>query len=161
AAWGFDRARLRRIAELAQSRVERLSDLVPTAAYLFAGRIAVTKESFAGTKLSDDEIRKALALAMWRLDAERVFDKATVEDVLKGVAEALGKKFRELARPYYVAMTGSPTSLPLFDSMELLGRDIVRERFRVALDVLGGVSSKEQKEWQRIVPPDRPNGAAA
>jgi glutamyl-tRNA synthetase len=161
AAWGFDRARLRRIAELAQSRVERLSDLVPTAAYLFAGRVAVTKESFAGTKLSDDEIRKALALAMWRLDAERVFDKATVENVLKGVAEALGKKFRDLARPYYVAMTGSPTSLPLFDSMELLGRDIVRERFRVALDVLGGVSSKEQKEWQRIVPPDRPNGAAA
>jgi glutamyl-tRNA synthetase len=137
-AWGFDRARLRRIAELARERIERLSDLVPTAAFLFAGRLPLTK---------------ALALAMWRFDAERTFDKATVERVLKGVGETLGKKFRDLARVYYIAMSGSPTSLPLFDSMELLGRDIVRERFRVALDVLGGVSGKEQKEWQRMAAP--------
>jgi glutamyl-tRNA synthetase len=147
ADWGFDRARLTTIAELAHSRVERLSDIVPIAAFLFAGRIPMRKELFAGTKLSDEEIRKALALAMWRLDAERTFDKAAVERVLKAVAETLDKKFRDLARVYYVAMTGSPTSLPLFDSMELLGRDIVRERLRVALDAFGGVSSKEQKEW--------------
>jgi glutamyl-tRNA synthetase len=151
--WGFDRARIRRIAELARERIERLSDLVPAAAFLFAGRLPVTKEQFAGTKLDEETTRKALALAMWRFDAERTFDKETVERVLKGVGETLGKKFRDLARVYYVAMTGSPTSLPLFDSMELLGRDIVRERFRVALDVLGGVSGKEQKEWQRIAAP--------
>jgi glutamyl-tRNA synthetase len=149
-AWGFDRSRLMKIAELAHTRVERLSDVIPSIAYLFAGRIAVTKESFAGTKLDATDIRKALALAMWRLDAERRFDKETVERVLKGVSEMLGKKLRDLSRPYYVAMTGSPTALPLFDSMELLGRDLVRERFRVALEALGGVSAKEQKEWQSL-----------
>jgi glutamyl-tRNA synthetase len=147
-AWGFDRDRLAKIAELAKSRVERLSDLVPAAAYLFAGRLPVTKESFAGAKLGQDEMRKALALAMWGLDSERSFDKDTVERVLKGAGETLGVKFRDLSRVYYVAMTGSATSLPLFDSMALLGRDIVRERFRVALDALGGVSAKEQKGWQ-------------
>jgi glutamyl-tRNA synthetase len=147
-AWGFDRDRLAQIAELAKSRVERLSDLVPAAAFLFAGRLAITKESFAGAKLAHDDVRKALALAMWRFDAERSFDKDTVERVLKGVGETLSVKFRDLARVYYVAMTGSPTSLPLFDSMALLGRDIARERFRAALDALGGVTAKEQKEWQ-------------
>jgi glutamyl-tRNA synthetase len=145
--WGFDRARIRRIAALAQSRVERLSDLIPTAAYLFAGRLPVTKASFAVTKIDDEVVRKALALAMWRLDAERAFDLATIEQVLKGVGEALAVKFRDLSRVYYVAMAGSTTALPLFDSMELLGRDLCRERFRVALDAMGGVSAKEQKEW--------------
>jgi glutamyl-tRNA synthetase len=149
AAWGFARERLERVAELAESRIERLSDIVPLAAFLFAGRLAVTKESFAGTKLDDDVIRRALALAMWRLDGERTFDKETIDRVLRGVGETLGVKFRDLTRVYYVAMTGSSTSLPLFDSMELLGRDICRERFRVALEAFGGVSSKEQKEWQR------------
>ncbi len=148
-AWGFDPFRLATIAELAHSRIERLSDIAPLAAFLFAGRLPIRKDDFAGAKLDDDAIRKALALAMWRLDAERAFDKATIERVLKGVAETLGAKFRDLARIYYVAITGSPTSLPLFDSMELLGRDLVRERLRVALDAFGGVSSKEQKEWQR------------
>ena len=145
--WGFDTERVQRIAALAQSRVERLSDIMPTAAYLFAGRLPVAKASFAGTKLDDDTVRKALALAMWGLDAERTFDLATIERVLKGVGETLNVKFRDLSRAYYVAMTGSTTALPLFDSMELLGRDLCRERFRVALDALGGVSAKEQKEW--------------
>ena len=128
---------------------ERLSDFAPLSAFLFAGRLPLTKASFAGTKLDDDEIRKALALAMWRLDAERSFDLATIERVLKGVGETLGRKFKDLVRVYYIAMSGSPTSLPLFDSMELLGRDLARERFRTALDAFGGVSQKEQKEWQR------------
>jgi glutamyl-tRNA synthetase len=145
--WGFDRERVRRIAELAKSRVERLSDLIPTAGYLFAGRLPVTKASFAVTKVDDEVIRKALALAMWRLDAERTFDLATIERVLKGVSEVLEVKFRDLSRVYYVAMTGSTTALPLFDSMELLGRDLCRERFRVALEAMGGISAKEQKEW--------------
>ena len=102
-----------------------------------------------GGRLGSLDVRKALALAMWRLDAERNFDLATIERVLKSVAETLGRKFKDLVRVYYIAMTGSPTSLPLFDSMELLGRDLARERFRVALDAFGGVSQKEQKEWQR------------
>jgi len=52
-------------------------------------------------------------------------------------------------RVYYVAVTGSPTSVPLFDAMELLGRDIVRERLRFALEVLGGVTAAEQKVWSQ------------
>jgi glutamyl-tRNA synthetase len=56
--------------------------------------------------------------------------------VLKRIADSLDKKVRDVARPFYVAITGSPTSIPLYDSMELLGRDIVRERLRNALDVL-------------------------
>jgi glutamyl-tRNA synthetase len=147
--WGFGHDRLLAIAELARSRVERLSDVAPLAAFLFAGRLPVTDASFEGAKLAGDDLRRALALAMWRLDAESSFDKLTIETVFKAVAERLDRKFRDLARIYYIAITGSPTSLPLFDAMELLGRDLCRERFRVALDALGGVSAKEQKEWQR------------
>ncbi len=39
--------------------------------------------------------------------------------------------------------------MALFESMALLGRDMCRERLRVALETLGGVSAKEQKAWQR------------
>ena len=148
AEWGFSPQRIERIVGLAKSRVERLSDLVPTAAYLFAGRIPISKESFAGVRLPDDVVRRGLALASSRLDGEPEFDLATIERVLKGVSDTLELKFRDLSRAYYVAMTGSQTSLPLFDSMELLGRDLCRERFRAALEALGGVTAKEQKEWQ-------------
>jgi glutamyl-tRNA synthetase len=102
----------------------------------------------AGSKLPPDDVRRALALAMWELDAVRPFDRAMIETTLKGVGERLERKFRDLARIYYVAMTGSPTSIPLFEAMELLGRDLCRERFRNALDALGGVTSAEERAWR-------------
>jgi glutamyl-tRNA synthetase len=101
-----------------------------------------------GSKLAPDDVRRALALAMWELDAMQPFDRAMIDATLKGVAERLERKFRDLARLYYVAMTGSPTSIPLFEAMELLGRDLCRERFRNALDALGGVTAAEERSWR-------------
>ncbi len=151
--WGFDPARAERIIELARLRIKRLSDLGELTAFFFAGRLTLTKEQVLDVKLPPDGVRRALALAMWGLDAERVFDRAAIERVLKGVGDALGAKFRDLSRVYYIAMTGSPTSVPLFESMELLGRDLVRERFRTALELVGAPSAAEQKTWRADMPP--------
>jgi glutamyl-tRNA synthetase len=85
---------------------------------------------------------------MWDLDASQTFDKATVEAVLGSVAERLSRKFRDIARVFYVALTGSPTSVPLYDALVLLGRDIVRERLRAALSALGAPTAAEQKAWR-------------
>ena len=105
-------------------------------AFLFSGRIALRPGDLASSKLDGDETREALSTALAELDALPVWNSAGVESVVRGVAERLGKKPRDVARPFYVAITGSPTSIPLYDSMELLGRDVVRERLRNALDVL-------------------------
>jgi glutamyl-tRNA synthetase len=148
-AWGGSPERFATMASLAQARVERLSDLGPLLAFFFAGRLDLTEAQLLdGQKLSKDDVRRAIALAMWELDASHTFDRVTVEVVLKHVAERLEKKFRDLARVFYVVMTGSPTSVPLFDALEVLGRDICRERLRNALDTLGAPTAKEQKEWR-------------
>lgn len=147
--WSGGRERFEKIAALAQSRIERLSDLVPLVAFLYAGRVPVSSDALVGgSRLGADDVRRALALAMWELEAIEPFDKVAIEATLKDVAERLGRKFRDLARPYYVAMTGSPTSVPLFDAMELLGRDLCRERFRAALAALGGISASEERAWR-------------
>jgi glutamyl-tRNA synthetase len=153
-AWGGDRERFAEMASLAQARVERLSDLGPLLAFFFAGRLHLTEAQLLdGQKLDRDDIRRALALAMWELDASQHFNRATVEAVLKNVAERLGRKFRDLARLFYTVLTGSPTSVPLFDAAELLGRDLCRERLRNALDLLGGVSAAEQRAWRASAVP--------
>jgi len=152
-AWGMQPQRLRRIAELAQPRIERLSDLGLLVAFFFAGRVNVSAEQLREGKLDDESLRKAFQLSMWGFDALHTWDITEIEGVLKGVALTLGKKFRDVARPFYIAITGSPTSVPLYDAIELLGRDIVRERLRHALEVLGGVSAAEQKEWKNLKPP--------
>ena len=146
--WASGPERLQRIATLAQSRVERLSDLGQLLAFLFSGRLAVTADQLRGGKLDDVAARKAFYLAMTEFDALPKWDMAAIEGVLRKVSDTLGIKFRDAVRIFYIAVTGSATSIPLFDSMELLGRDMVRERLRGALDVLGAPSKKEQEEWK-------------
>lgn len=137
AEWAVSPERLTRLAQLAAPRIERFSDLGPLLAFLFSGRLALSAEDLRRAKLDDVEMRKAFILALSELDALPVWDALGIETVLNRVAEALGKKTRDVARPFYVAITGSPTSIPLFDSMELLGRDLVRERLRAAIALLG------------------------
>lgn len=149
AAWGFSPERLRAMATLAHSRIERLSDLGLLLDFFFAGRLRVSADDFRGGKLDDLQLRMALQLALFGVDSVRDWNVTSIEGILKGVAETLGKKFRDVARPFYVAVTGNPTSVPLYDSMALLGRDVVRERLRHALELLGTPSKKELEEWKQ------------
>ena len=134
--WAISPERLTRIAQLAAPRIERLSDLGPLLAFLFSGRLALRAEDLQSKKLDENETRRVLALALTELDALPVWNAFAIETALRRIAESLDKKVRDVARPFYVAITGSPTSIPLYDSMELLGRDIVRERLRNAIDLL-------------------------
>jgi glutamyl-tRNA synthetase len=139
-AWAASPERLTRLAELAAPRIERLSDLGPLLAFIFSGRISPRAQDLRGAKLDAAQTREALTLALGEFDALPAWNAFAIEGALKQIAQTLGKKMRDVTRPFYVAVTGSPTSIPLYDSMELLGRDMVRERLRHALDVLASAS---------------------
>ena len=147
--WALNERYLSAIAPLAQSRIERLSDLGPLASFLFAGRLTIEPATLVDGKLDGETIRKLFVLALDEFDRIDVWEVPAIEGALRRLGTETGVKFRDLVRPFYVAISGSPTSLPLFNSMELLGRDLVRERVRNALEVLGGASSAERESWKK------------
>ncbi|CAI3797539.1 Glutamate--tRNA ligase [Pseudomonas sp. MM221] len=51
----------------------------------------------------------------------------------------------------FAAITGQASSVSVLDAMEILGPDLTRYRLRQALDLLGGVSKKENKEWEKLL----------
>jgi len=151
-AWAFNENYLGRIAPLAQSRIERLSDLGPLCAFFFSGRLDVSAEQLrGGGKLDDLTLRQAFVMATALLDALDVWDVPHIEGIVRTIADVLGKKLRDAVRPFYVAINGSPQSVPLFDSMVILGRDLVRERLRFALERLGGATAAEQDAWKKLL----------
>lgn len=149
--WAFNERYLGAIAPLAQQRIERLSDLGPLLAFFFAGRIAIEADDLRGGKLDDIALRKAFVIALALFDALPSWQAAPVQDAIRRVADVLGVKLRDAIRPFYVAITGSAQSVPLFDSMALLGRDLVRERLRAALELLGGATKNEVEAWKQLI----------
>jgi glutamyl-tRNA synthetase len=152
--WAGGEPTIERIAALAQQRIERLSDLGPLCAFLFAGRLDVTPGQLRAGKLDDEALRKAFALALAIFDGLPEWEFEPIAAGVTRIAGILGSKVRDVVRPFYVAVTGSPQSLPLYDSMVLIGRDLVRERLRVALELLGGATNAESEAWKKLLGPD-------
>jgi glutamyl-tRNA synthetase len=64
------------------------------------------------------------------------WDAASIEEALTAMAEALDVKIRDVQSPIRLAVMGGPVGLPLYQSLELLGRDRTLARLRVGLERL-------------------------
>jgi glutamyl-tRNA synthetase len=63
------------------------------------------------------------------------FDQQSLEQFMAGFLEERGIRFKRLAQPIRVALTGSRASPGLFETMELLGRESVMIRMERALQL--------------------------
>ncbi|HEV7232873.1 MAG TPA: glutamate--tRNA ligase family protein, partial [Sphingorhabdus sp.] len=152
-AWSLNDAYLMPIAEMAQARVTKLSDLGNLTAMFFMNRIeGLTVETLRdGVKIDADQQRAAYTLALQQFDALIEWNKEGVEATLRRTAEVLEAKLKDVIRPMYIALTGAPQGVPLFDAIVHLGRDIIRERLRHAMELLGPASKKEVEAWTALL----------
>lgn len=150
--WGFNQEYFKKIIPLLQDRVETFSEIVPLADFLFMGGVTIDTALFANKKLSPEQVRQAMQLLLWKLEALRQWDKDRITACVQGIADFFEVKFREIMPMVFVAITGKASSLPVLDAMEILGPDLSRFRFRQALEALGGASKKEAKAWEKLLP---------
>ena len=152
-AWALNDEYLTPIAEMAQSRITKLSDLGGLTAMFFMNRIdGMTAELLRdGVKIDPDQQRAAYTLALQQFDGLIEWNKEGVEATLRRTAEVLDAKLKDVIRPMYIAITGQPQGVPLFDAITHLGRDIIRERLRHAMELLGPATKKESEAWAALL----------
>ena len=130
----------RLVAYLSEQGIDWEEDRVRAAARLVQEKIARLEEfpGFAGFLFHDVEPDPALLDAR-TLEAAEVALRETepwssdeIEATLKRVCEELGEKPRTVYLPIRVAVTGSRVSPGLYESLELLGRDVSLERIAAA-----------------------------
>jgi glutamyl-tRNA synthetase len=147
--WAFRDDQLEQLVPLVQDRTERLIDLVPLAGYLIGERRPLTSADFSHKELREDDAKRILQFSLWWLDEVRDWQRDVLHTGIARLAEAMRFKIRDFLFPLFVALSGQPVSLPLYDSMIVLGADLTRMRIRDAIEVLGGVSKKQTKQWEK------------
>jgi glutamyl-tRNA synthetase len=152
-AWALNDRYLTPIAEMAQSRITKLSDLGGLVSMFFMNRIdGLSAEQLRdGVKLDLDQQRAAYGLALQQFDTLIEWNRGGVEATLRRTAEVLDAKLKDVIRPMYIAVTGQPQGVPLFDAIVHLGRDIIRERLRHAMELLGVATKKETEAWAALL----------
>lgn len=126
----YDPAVFAAVAPLAQTRIALLSEITANVDFLFLDEPIVDDQSWAKTMKAGAadllaDARTALADATWEAEV--------LKDTITAVGEKHGLKLGKAQAPVRVAVTGRTVGLPLFESLELLGRERVLARVDAAL----------------------------
>ena len=132
----FDAERFRTIAPLVQERVTRLSEVPGMVDFLFLDEPVIDAASWAKAVTGESDAPAILDAAIAAFTSCE-FTAAALHEVTLAFTEALGSKLRKVQAPIRVAVTGRSVGPPLFESMELLGRDEVLRRLSVARGAAG------------------------
>lgn len=128
---GLDDANFAVAAELVQTRIVVLGDAWDLLKFLNDGEYAIDPKA-AGKELGPDA-GPVLDAALAALQGIADWTTAAIEEALKGaLIDGLELKPRKAFGPIRVAATGTTVSPPLFESLELLGRDRSLARLRAA-----------------------------
>ena len=124
---------LEAIVPLFQPRAKTLKEMAEQATFFLHDAESLPYDETAVAKFLTPEIREHLLVLAGRMEALPSFDHKSLEDMASAYLEETGLKFKVLAQPIRVAITGTTMSPGLFETMEVLGRERTLARFRKAL----------------------------
>jgi glutamyl-tRNA synthetase len=142
----FDADAFAALAPLAQTRLTVLSDITANVDFLFLDEPAADEASWAkamkpGAEALLRPARERLAAAEWAAEP--------LKEAVLAAGEEHGLKLGKAQAPVRVAVTGRTVGLPLFESLEVLGRERTLARIDTALARLA------------VTPAGSPTGGAA
>lgn len=147
--WAFNDAYVKQILPQVRPRIETLSQVVPLAGHFFSGLPAITDDDFDSVKLDKEDLVKLLQFLVWRFETVSAWNKEALLAEVKTLSEHFELKMKAFLAPVFIAITGSSSSTSVMDAMAILGSDVTRARLRNAIDVLGGVSKKQAKRFEK------------
>lgn len=148
-SWKVNPGYLRKVAGVVGSRMETLGDWGRMSAMFFTDSVSPGRELLTVKGMEEDRVRELLQVALWRLEELKEWEEEAIGGVFRGLSEEFGVKTRDLAAPFYAAITGERVGPPLFAGMEVLGPHLSRRRIMEALETLGGISGKKQKALEK------------
>jgi glutamyl-tRNA synthetase len=125
---------LRQVVGLLKERVRTLHDFVGLGGYFFS--FDYTYDEAAATKQFVPEIVEILAALADRFASLGEFTHDGLERALKGLAEERGMKPGQLIHPTRLAVSGMSIGPGLYDLLQALGKPIVLERMRKAVEFI-------------------------
>ena len=119
---------------LIQERIIMLSEVPAMLKFLFVKNFAVEADSVA--KITDDASKQVLERSLKELEPLATWTHESIEAALRSsLIDEMGLKPRIAFGAVRIATTGSTISPPLFESMELLGKEASLARIRAGLEL--------------------------
>ncbi len=137
--WRLSREHLLRIAPLIRERIKRLDDFIPATSFFFAGDIdyATVADKLKVPEVKNKDLRKALLTLIEKYEALPTWTAAGLEEASRAFCTETEWRIKHVFMLLRYLVTGRKASPPLFETMEVLGKELTRRRLRVGADFIG------------------------
>jgi glutamyl-tRNA synthetase len=117
-----------------QERIVKLGEIPAMLKFLFVSELAI--ESDSKEKIKDDQSKQVLKRSLEVLEPLSTWSHESIEGALRtALIEEMALKPRIAFGAVRIAATGSHISPPLFESMELLGKEATIARIKAAISL--------------------------
>ena len=124
---------LAKVVPLLQPRAQTVAEMAEKTECFVTRTDDLVYDMAAVKKFFTDEVRGHLQAVRAIIEGLAAFDQASMEQAVHAYIEEKGIKFKLLAQPVRVAITGGTASPGLFETMEVMGRRRVLARIDRAL----------------------------
>jgi glutamyl-tRNA synthetase len=162
-AWRLNREFLLEVMPLVQRRMKKLSDLIPLTEFLFSGDLdyAPIAAELAIPDVAPRDVAAGLRDFVERFEAQEGFRAAALDALAKQWCEARGWKTKPAYTLLRLAVTARRASPPLFETMEVLGKELTRRRLRQAADLISPADPEAGTEGASAARPRAPDAPAS
>ncbi len=152
--WTFNDAFMAKLMPLCHTRIKTFGDFMDLCGFFFINKINYTEELLCSGLTQKEKIPLLLQAIIWSLDEQENWGRTGIEKAAHDVSQTFGVHFKKLMIPLlYGTFTGKRQGPPLFDSVDILGKDRSRARLLSAIEFLGGISNKKMdlltKAWSK------------
>jgi glutamyl-tRNA synthetase len=133
AGFHVEPAKMKRITPLIRERMKLLRDVLTAADFFFVDQVS----PYDPAELIPQKGDAAMALAVLKKAQERLanteFAHHALDQALRAAAQELGVKAGQMFQPIRVAVCGRKNAPPLFETLEVLGRETTLARIEQAI----------------------------
>jgi glutamyl-tRNA synthetase len=126
------RAKVARIVEALGDRLKVFGDIVLQARFFFGEEVSYDEKAFAKRLLAPGAADRLAVYRAWLADRQ-TFDAASLERDTQALLAERGWSMGDIVHAVRVAITGVPVGPGLFDSLEIVGKDLTLRRIDRAL----------------------------
>jgi glutamyl-tRNA synthetase len=140
AGYPLDVGRLRQAIPIIRERLVTLDDVIPVAGFLFMEDIEYDPKDLVADKLTPRESAEIAKKSYQVLAALSQVTKELAELPMRSLVENLQHSAGQVFGIIRVAVTGQKVSPPLFETMEIIGKEKVLKRIQKAINQLEEIS---------------------
>ncbi len=148
--WSFNDAFMEKLMPLCHPRIKTFGDFMDLFDFLFINHIRYSSSLFEIKELNNESASCLLQAIIWRLDELENWGGTALYEASLNVAQKCGMHHKKQLMPLlFASIMGKTQGPPLFDSVDLLGKDRLRARFLKTIEFLGGISNKRMRELKK------------